>query len=85
MAELKGRLEDRLIDCFAAVFPQLERQELTSATMSSLANWDSLAGITLISVIEEEFSISIAPDDVTGLISFELILDYLHKLPKDVV
>jgi acyl carrier protein len=78
-------LEERLTDCFAAVFPQLDRREIKSVTMSSLASWDSLAGITLISVIEEEFSISISPDEVADLTSFESTLDCVHKLStKDV-
>jgi acyl carrier protein len=77
-------LEARLVNCFAVVFPELERQEIPSAATASLASWDSLAGITLISVIEEEFGIGISPDDVVDLVSFEMILDYLQKsVPKD--
>ncbi|MFY9905293.1 MAG: acyl carrier protein [Terriglobales bacterium] len=72
-------LESRLINCFATVFPELDRREIPAVSAASIANWDSLAGITLISVIEEEFSLSISPDDVPDLISFELILDYLRK------
>jgi acyl carrier protein len=78
-------LEDRLANCFTVVFPELDRQEIPSVATASLANWDSLAGITLISVIEEEFGISISPDDVVDLVSFEMILDYLRRaVPKDV-
>jgi acyl carrier protein len=77
-------LENRLINCFAVVFPELHRQEIPSVATASLASWDSLAGITLISVIEEEFGISISPDDVVDLVSFEMILDYLRRsVPKD--
>ena len=50
--------------------------------MASLASWDSLAGITLLSLIEEEFGIAISPDDSADLISFELIFDYLKDLPQ---
>jgi len=78
MAELESRLEN----CFTAVFPDLDRKEIPSVAMGSLASWDSLAGITLISVIEEEFGISISPDDVADLISFELILDYLRRIQR---
>jgi acyl carrier protein len=74
-------LDARLIYCFATAFPELSPQEIPSASMGSLASWDSLAGITLLSLIEEEFSISISPDDAAGLLSFELILDYLQRLP----
>lgn len=79
MAELEGRL----VDCFAVVFPELTAQEIPSVSMGSLASWDSVAGITLLSVIEEEFNLSIPPDDVAGLVSFELIVDYLRRPPGD--
>jgi acyl carrier protein len=75
-------LQSRLATCFAAVFPELTPQEIPSASMGSLASWDSVAGITLLSVIEEEFSISVSPDDVSGLVSFGLILDYLGRPPR---
>jgi acyl carrier protein len=73
-------LERRLINCFAIAFPDLSPREIPSASAGSLASWDSLAGITLISLIEEEFGVSIPPDDVPDLVSFELILDYLKRL-----
>jgi acyl carrier protein len=72
-------LESRLANCFATVFPELDRREIPSVSAGSIASWDSLAGITLISVIEEELGVAISPDDVPDLISFELILDYLRK------
>jgi acyl carrier protein len=72
-------LESRLVNCFATAFPELDRQEIPSVSMGSLASWDSLAGITLLSLIEEEFSFSISADDVVDLVSFGLILDYLRK------
>ena len=75
-------LDSRLVYCFATAFPELALQEIPSVSMGSLASWDSLAGITLLSLIEEEFGLSISPDDATGLVSFELILHYLH-LQKD--
>jgi len=80
-----AELESRLVNCFATAFPELDPQEISSVSIGSLASWDSLAGITLLSLIEEEFSISISPDDAAGLVSFELILDYLRKdnLQKD--
>lgn len=69
----------RLVNCFATVFPELTRQEIPSASMGSLASWDSIAGITLLAVIEEEFGVSVSPDEVAGLVSFELVLDYLQR------
>jgi len=79
-----AELERRLVNCFATVFPELAPQEIPIVSMGSLASWDSVAGITLLSVIEEEFGLRILPDDVAGLVSFELILDYLRTVsPED--
>lgn len=77
-------LESRLVKCFAITFPDLTRQEIPSAAAGSLASWDSLASITLFSLIEEEFGVTVLPDDAPELVSFELILDYLRsKLPSE--
>ena len=76
-------LNRRLTDCFALAFPELDPREIPSAAMGSLASWDSLAVITLISLIEEEFGLGIPPDDVVDLVSFELILDYLRRTQSD--
>ena len=79
MDELKSRLSN----CFAIAFPELDPREIPSAAMGSLASWDSLTVITLVSLIEEEFSFSIPPDDVIDLVSFELIMDYLRRKQSD--
>ena len=75
-----AELESRLVNSFAFVFPELTPQEIPSVSMGSLASWDCVAGITPLSVIEEEFALSILSDDVAGLVSFELILDYVRRV-----
>jgi len=72
-------LHSRLVECFAAVFPGLDEAEIPRASFTSVAKWDSLATITLIGVLEEEFGVSVPPDDLELLVSFELILDYLRS------
>lgn len=69
---------DRLIKCFAAVFPDLSPEEIVRASPASVGAWDSVASITLLSVLEEEFNVQIDPEDLEQLISFDLILDYLQ-------
>jgi acyl carrier protein len=68
----------RLAKCFAAVFPELSDREIRMASPASVGNWDSLASVTLVSVLEEEFNVEIAPEDVEQLVSFQLVLDYLQ-------
>ena len=76
-------IRDRLVECFATVFADLGREEIPLAAVASVGNWDSLATINLLTVIQEEFGVEIPPDDLEQFVSFELILDYLER--KDVV
>lgn len=72
-------LEERLAGCFAVVFPDLRAGEIPRASHTSVANWDSLATVTLVSVIEEEFNLPIPAEDFESMISFELVLDCLRR------
>jgi acyl carrier protein len=71
--------EQRLVECIAAVFPELSRAELARAGSASMPNWDSLAMVTLVSLVEEEFGISFPPDDYAYAASYALLLDYLRS------
>lgn len=70
-------LRQRLVRCFLTVFPDLTEEEVPQVGVASVGSWDSLATITLVTVIEEEFEVQIPPDDLEQFASFELILDYL--------
>jgi acyl carrier protein len=71
-------LRTRLIKCFSAVFPELKEGRIPEASVSSVKEWDSLAGVTFLTVIEEEFGIQIGLDDLASMVSFEKILEYLQ-------
>lgn len=47
--------------------------------MSAVAQWDSLATLNLVGVLEEEFQIRFGADDLPSLLSFELIRDRLSE------
>jgi acyl carrier protein len=72
-------LRERLTDCFLAVFPDLARTEVSRATSQAVTGWDSVAGVTLIAVVEEEFGISIEVEDLSMLTSYEGYLMYLQN------
>jgi acyl carrier protein len=72
----------RLAGCFSAVFPELSADEITKASTTSVQNWDSVAGVTLLAVVEEDFGISIEIDDLTKFDSFAGFLSYLQQ--KDI-
>jgi acyl carrier protein len=70
----------RLAKCFRTVFPNLRTPE--TATQDGMTEWDSIAAITLINVIDEEFNIQIDYDEVAELTSFDRILEYLNSVQK---
>lgn len=68
----------RLAQCFKTVFPKLNSdQEAYSATTATLAEWDSVAAIMLVNVIEEEFQIEMDFEKLGDLTSFDLVLSYV--------
>ena len=69
--------KNRLIKCFETVFPEMLEDEIPSATQSSVSAWDSIAAITLLNVIEDEFQITMDLEQVADLDSFSKIYDYL--------
>jgi acyl carrier protein len=72
-----GNVRGRLVSCFAAVFPALSQDEIPRADHYSLSQWDSVASVTLIATIEEEFGLELELEDLPELVSFETILTYL--------
>lgn len=70
--------EQRLLQIFQTVFPDLPSDKIRSASQDSVENWDSVAAITLMNLIEEEFEIQMDFDDAANLTSFSKVLDYLE-------
>jgi acyl carrier protein len=66
-------IRDRLINCFAVVFPELTEEEIVRG--NSLENSDSLSWITLVAVIQEELGIELDMDYIEGSLSFEVFLE----------
>ncbi len=72
----------RLCECFKSIFPDMEEDQIITVSTSSYVEWDSLATVTLISLIEEEFNLKIPVEDDVDFSSFELIQDYLEETIK---
>jgi len=69
---------ERLVECFQQVFPNLERSQISAATHDNVAEWDSVAQITLLSLIGEAFGIDIDFEEFEGATSFALILELVN-------
>lgn len=68
---------DKLIHCFQQVFPNLSRSEILSASQENMSAWDSIAHVTLISLIGEEFGIDLDFEDFEEATSFAAFRDII--------
>ncbi len=76
-------IQSRVAVCFSHVFPSLRPEELPAASVASLALWDSVAHVTLLSSISEEFGVDFEVEDFEQLVSYQQIVDYLEKRPAN--
>jgi acyl carrier protein len=69
----------RLTKCFEVVFPDLSQEAIAAASTATVVAWDSVAAITLMNVVEEEFGFEMDLDDLGDLDSFEKLYAYLQN------
>jgi acyl carrier protein len=72
-------IEDRLDGCFASAFPALAPEELASAGVDTVEEWDSLRAVVLVALLEEAFAIRIPARDYPELRSYAAVRDYLAR------
>lgn len=72
-------VKPKLIECFQIVFPDLSEKDIPVASQETVAAWDSVAAITLVNVIEEQFGIEMDLDDISELDSFDKVCAYLQR------
>jgi len=71
-------LEHRLVRCFSSVFPELNEDQIRNASIDSVPDWHSLASVTLISVVQEEFGVQVGLTDLPNLVSFSAVHNYFQ-------
>jgi acyl carrier protein len=72
--------DQRMMRCFATVFPDLDESAIRRAAMGVTDGWDSVATVTLINVVEEEFGIEVDLDAVEEMVSFDKFSEYLRSI-----
>lgn len=72
-------VKSRLIGCFQVVFDGLPDAQIEQSVRVTMDEWDSVAAITLVNLIEEEFDVQVDYDRLPELDSFMRILDYLTQ------
>ena len=70
--------KNRLIRCFAAIFPHLKGSEITQAAPDSTVGWDSLATVNLFALVQAEFGVNLDSLDDDESISFYSMLSRLE-------
>ena len=75
--------QERVTRCFSNVFPDLPEAEIPRASTASLAAWDSVAHVTLLSSISEEFGQAFELEDYEELVSYPLIVDRLENRTRN--
>jgi acyl carrier protein len=74
----------RLRKCFGVVFPDLSEEQTLQASAAALTQWDSLATLNLLALIEEEFGVTIDLDELEAP-SFKDLLGLIEESAKDQV
>jgi len=71
-------LDNRLLHCFSSVFPELNEDQIRNASIDSVHGWHSLASVTLIAVLQEEFGLKVNLADLPDLTSFSAVQKYVR-------
>src|SRR4029077_15301954 len=75
-------IKKRLIGCMHIVFPDVPESSIPLLSQATAENWDSVAAITLMNVLEDEFGIEMDLDRIAELNSFDTIYAYLEQQLK---
>ena len=71
-------VEQRLVRCFSSVFPELNEEQIRNASVESVTAWNSLAAVTLVAVLQEEFGLQVNLGDLPSLVSFAAVQNYVR-------
>jgi acyl carrier protein len=71
-------IASRVSQCFLNVFPDLTAADLPRASQAGLPQWDSVAHVTLLSAISEEFQIELDDESFESLTSYLLVVDFVE-------
>ena len=70
---------ERLKRCFTSTFPAASASEIETARIDDLPGWDSLRGVTLLAVLDEEFGLLFDLEELLALGTFDAVQEYLEQ------
>ena len=75
-----NNVPERLTKCFTLVFPNLQPDQIPAASAENVSEWDSVAQISLLSLIGEEFDMDIDFEEFEGATSYASLADRLREI-----
>jgi hypothetical protein len=73
-------VQPRLLTCFQAVFPGRDAAALLRLNQASEPAWDSLASVTLVRLIEEQFNVQVDLFDMEEIDSFQTMENHIRNV-----
>lgn len=77
-------LDNRLIRCISSIFPYLTDEDVRELDVTYLMGTDSLAAVTLVALIDDEFDVILDAETLVKLGSFHAIRQYLSEKTSSV-
>ena len=73
-------VREKLKQCFAVTFPDMDSAAFTTADVNNTKGWDSVAQVTLLTVIGQEFDIDVDFEEFEDATSFERLAQRLQQV-----
>ncbi len=74
------QIREKLDHCFSLAFPQIDPSRRAGASVDNTAGWDSVAQVTLLTLIGEEFGIEIDFEEFDGVTSFDALASRIQEI-----
>lgn len=71
------KIKEKLAHCFSLAFPQMDPSQYANASAENTPAWDSVAQVTLLTLIGEEFGMEIDFLEFEGATSFQSLAERL--------
>jgi len=77
---MTDKIAEQLARCFSLAFPQMDPSRYSTASAENTTEWDSVAQVTLLSLIGEEFGVEINFEEFEGATSFEALAGRIREI-----
>jgi acyl carrier protein len=72
-------VDERVLKVFKATFELDEEVDTKALRYNEIQQWGSLAHITLVAALENEFDIMLEPDDVLAMSSYDKAVEIVQR------